>query len=31
MLRVYFLQQRYTLVDEALEDTPYNRHAMRKF
>jgi transposase, IS5 family len=31
MLRMYFLQQCYTLADEALEDTLYDSHAMREF
>ncbi len=31
MLRMYFLQQWYTLADEALEDTLYDRQAMREF
>jgi len=31
MLRMYFLQQWYTLADEALEDTLYDSHAMREF
>ena len=31
MLRIYFLQQRYALVDEALEDAIYDSHAMRDF
>ena len=31
MLRMYFLQQWYTLADEALEDTLYDSQAMREF
>ena len=31
MLRMYFLQQWYTLADEALEDALYDSHAMREF
>ncbi len=31
MLRMYFLQQRYTLADEALEDALYDSQAMREF
>jgi IS5 family transposase len=31
MLRMYFLQQWYTLADEALEDAPYDSLAMREF
>ncbi|MGM0695000.1 MAG: IS5 family transposase [Pseudomonadota bacterium] len=31
MLRIYFLQQWYALADEALEDTIYDRQAMRDF
>jgi IS5 family transposase len=31
MLRMYFLQQWYTLADEALEDTLYDSQAMRDF
>jgi IS5 family transposase len=31
MLRMYFLQQWYTLADEALEDALYDSQAMREF
>src|SRR5664279_4643828 len=31
MLRIYFLQQCYALVDEALEDALYGSQAMRSF
>ena len=31
MLRMYFLQQWYTLSDEALEDALYNGQALRSF
>ena len=31
MLRMCFLQQWYTLADEALEDALYDSQAMRKF
>src|SRR6202012_4834640 len=31
MLRIYFLQQWYTLADEALEDALYDSQAMRTF
>ena len=31
MLRIYFLQQRYGLADEALEDALYDSHALRDF
>jgi hypothetical protein len=31
MLRMYFLQQWYTLADEALEDVLYDSQAMREF
>lgn len=31
MLRMYYLQQWYTLADEALEDALYDRQAMREF
>src|SRR6185503_13440817 len=31
MLRMYFLQQWYTLADEALEDALYDSQAMRDF
>jgi IS5 family transposase len=31
MLRVYFLQQRYGLADEALEDALYDSQALRSF
>ncbi len=31
MLRMYCLQQRYTLADEALEDALYDSQAMREF
>ena len=31
MLRIYFLQQWYALVDEALEDAIYDSQAMRDF
>jgi transposase, IS5 family len=31
MLRMYFLQQWYTLADEALEDAPWDGQAMREF
>jgi transposase, IS5 family len=31
MLRIYFLQQWYTLADEALEDALYDSHALRNF
>ena len=31
MLRMYFLQQWYTLADEALEDALYESPAMREF
>src|SRR6201997_5816726 len=31
MLRIYFLQQWYTLADEALEDALYDSQALRNF
>src|ERR671920_2557638 len=31
MLRIYFLQQWYTLADEALEDALYDSQALRTF
>ncbi len=31
MLRIYFLQQRYALADEALKDALYEIQAMRSF
>jgi len=31
MLRIYFLQQWYSLADEALEDAIYNSRSMRDF
>ena len=31
MLRMYFLQQWYSLSDEGLEDAVYDSHAMRDF
>src|SRR5476649_2778278 len=31
MLRIYFLQQWYTLADEALEDAIYDSQALRSF